>query len=134
MLVMRTVAADMRRSRTPIAPAQFGLLVKMALGPCTVSDLARHNAVSPPTISKSIDMLVRRGWVARSRSAGDRRQTLVALTSKGRRVVAGVTQQAERHIGQTLSQLTAQERADIARVLALLSTLLSTPSDPICPS
>ncbi len=80
----------------------------MALGPCTVSDLARHNAVSPPTISKSIDMLVRRGWVERSRSSGDRRQTLVALTSKGRRVVAGVTQQAERHIGQTLSQLTGR--------------------------
>jgi len=132
MLVMRTLAAEMRRVRTPVGPAQFGLLVKMTEGPCSVSDLARHNAVSLPTISKSVDMLVRRGWVERSPSSSDRRQTLVGLTTRGRRVMARVAQQAERHVGRTLARLTVKERADITRALTRLSTLLTTPDGPPC--
>jgi DNA-binding MarR family transcriptional regulator len=132
MLVMRTLAAEMRRVRTPVGPAQFGLLVKMTEGPCSMSDLARHNAVSLPTISKSVDMLVRRGWVARSPSSSDRRQTLVGLTASGRRVMARVAQQAERHVGLTLSRLTASERDDITRALGRLTALLATPDDSPC--
>jgi len=132
MLVMRTLSAEMRRVRTPVAPAQFGLLVKMTEGPCSMSDLARHNAVSLPTISKSVDMLVRRGWVERSPSPSDRRQTFVSLTASGRRVMARVAQQAEEHVGELLSRLTATERADVTRALTTLSCLLATPDDSTC--
>ena len=59
MLVMRTVAADMRREPGAVAPAQMGTLMKVSVGPCTMSSLARHQAVSLPTVSKSVDMLVR---------------------------------------------------------------------------
>ena len=43
----------------------MGSLMRIGAGPCTMSDLARHQAVSLPTISRSVDMLVRRGWVER---------------------------------------------------------------------
>ena len=83
MLVMRTLAADMRRSPGALAPAQMGTLMKVAVGPCTMSALARHQAVSLPTISKSVDMLVRRGWLERWVDKHDRRQTMVRLTVEG---------------------------------------------------
>src|SRR5688500_1207664 len=80
MLVMRTLAAHMRRSPDALAPTQMGMLMKVAMGPCTMSALARYQAVSLPTISKSVDMLVRRRWVERWVDKHDRRQTMVRLT------------------------------------------------------
>jgi DNA-binding MarR family transcriptional regulator len=132
MLVMRTVAADMRRSRRPLEPAQMGSLMKIALGPCTMSNLARHLAVSPPTVSKSIDMLVRRGWVERWVDKSDRRQTMVRLTARGRRVLGEIRQRTERHVTETLAPLTPAQRAQLVAALNMLSGVLSDPGDAPC--
>ena len=82
MLVMRTVAADMRRKPGAVAPAQMGTLMKVSVGPCTMSSLARYQAVSLPTISKSVEMLVRRGWLERWVDKQDRRQTMVRSAAR----------------------------------------------------
>src|SRR4029453_15391132 len=132
MLVMRTLAADMRRSRRPLAPTQMGSLMRIAAGPCTMSDLARHQAVSLPTISKSADMLVRRGWVERGADKRDRRQSMVRLTPRGRRVLADIQQRAERHVAETLAPLAAAERAQLIAALRLLTGVLSVPGEDRC--
>ena len=132
MLVMRTVAAEMRRSRRPLAPTQMGSLMRIAAGPCTMSELARHQAVSLPTISKSADMLVRRGWVERWAGKRDRRQSMVRLTPRGRRVLAAIQQRAERHVTQTLAPLAPSERAQLIAALRVLTGVLSVPGDDRC--
>ena len=129
MLVMRTVAAEMRRSRRPLAPTQMGSLMRIAAGPCTMSELARHQAVSLPTISKSADMLVRRGWVERWAGQRDRRQSMVRLTPRGRRVLADIQQRAERHVTRTLAPLAPSERAQLTAALRVLTGVLSVPGD-----
>jgi DNA-binding MarR family transcriptional regulator len=125
MLIMRTVAADMRRSRRPVAPTQMGSLMRIAAGPCTMSDLARHQAVSLPTVSKSVDMLVRREWAERWADTSDRRQTLVRLTAKGRRTLAEMKRRTERHLTQALAPLAAGERADLIATLKVLARVLA---------
>jgi DNA-binding MarR family transcriptional regulator len=132
MLVMRTVAAEMRRSRRPLAPTQMGSLMKIATGPCTMSDLARHQAVSLPTISKSVGMLVRRGWLERWADKRDRRQSMVRLTPSGRRVLADIQQRAERHVTRTLAPLAPAERAQLIAALRVLAGVLSVPGDERC--
>ena len=132
MLVMRTVAAEMRRSRRPLAPTQMGSLMRIAAGPCTMSELARHQAVSLPTISKSADMLVRRGWVERWAGQRDRRQSMVRLTPRGRRVLSDIQQRAERHVTQTLAPLAPSERAQLIAALRVLTGVLSVPGDDRC--
>jgi DNA-binding MarR family transcriptional regulator len=132
MLVMRTVAAEMRRSRRPLAPTQMGSLMRIAAGPCTMRELARHQAVSLPTISKSADMLVRRGWVERWAGKRDRRQSMVRLTPRGRRVLADIQQRAERHVTQTLAPLAPSERAQLTAALRVLTGVLSVPGDDRC--
>jgi DNA-binding MarR family transcriptional regulator len=132
MLVMRTVAAEMRRSRRPLAPTQMGSLMRIASGPCTMSDLARHQAVSLSTISKSVDMLVRRGWTERWVDKSDRRQSMVRLTPRGRRVLADIRQRAERHVTQTLAPLASEERAQLIAALGVLTRVLSVPGDDRC--
>ena len=107
MLVMRTVAADMRRSPDALAPAQMGTLMKVSVAPCTMSALARHLSVSLPTVSKSVDMLVRRGWLERWVDKHDRRHTMVRLTAEGRRVLTDIKKRNRGARRQSLVGLTA---------------------------
>ena len=125
MLVMRTVAAHMRKSPRPLAPAQMGSLMRIASGPCTMSDLARFQAVSLPTISKSVDMLVRRGWVERWIDKQDRRQTMARLTPSGKRVLAHIKQRTERQVTRTLAPLSPSERAQLVATLNVLRRVLT---------
>jgi DNA-binding MarR family transcriptional regulator len=134
MLVMRTLAADMRRSSRPLAPTQMGSLMRIATGPCRMSDLARHQAVSLPTISKSVDMLVRRGWVERWADKEDRRQSLVRLTPKGRSVLAEIIERSERHVAETLAPLKARECTQLISALSALARVLAmSEPDELCP-
>src|SRR5262245_45093057 len=97
-LVARTAAAEMRHARPPVAPAQIAVLAQHAARPSIMIELARAHAVGLPTISKSVDMLVRRGWVDRQEGKQDRRKTVVRLTPRGRRALATGRQRAERRV------------------------------------
>jgi DNA-binding MarR family transcriptional regulator len=132
MLVMRTVAADMRRSPRPLAPAQMGSLMRIAEGTCTMSELARYQAVSLPTISKSVDMLVRRGWVERWVDKHDRRQTMARLTPSGRRMLTHIKERTETQVAHTLAPLTTAERAQLVAALNVLTRVLAVPGDDEC--
>jgi DNA-binding MarR family transcriptional regulator len=132
MLVMRTLAADMRRSPRAVAPTQMGALMKVAAGPCTMSALARHQAVSLPTISKSVDMLVRRGWLERWVDKHDRRHTMVRLTAEGRRVLGDLKKRTETHVRRSLSGLAPAERAQLVGVTRALTRVLAVPGDDDC--
>jgi DNA-binding MarR family transcriptional regulator len=132
MLVMRTVAADMRRSPKPLAPAQMGSLMRIAAGECSMSELARYQAVSLPTISKSVDMLVRRGWVERWVDKQDRRQTMARLTPSGRRVLTHIRQRTETQVAHTLAPLTTEERTQLVGAMNVLTRVLVVPGDDSC--
>ena len=132
MLVMRTVAADMRKSPRPLAPPQMGILMRIAAGPCTMSELARFQAVSLPTISKSVDMLVRRGWVERWIDKHDRRQTMARLTPSGKKMLAHIKQRTERQVTRTLAPLTIDERNELVSTLNILRRVLVASGDESC--
>jgi DNA-binding MarR family transcriptional regulator len=124
MLVMRTVAADMRTSPRPLAPPQMGSLMRLATGPCTMSELARAQFVRLPTISKSVGMLVERGYVERWVDTRNRRQTMVALTPDGRKTLARIKQRTERLVTRTLAPLNPSERAQLVAGLDVLRRVL----------
>jgi DNA-binding MarR family transcriptional regulator len=91
-----------------------------------MSALARHLCVSLPTVSKSVDMLVRRGWLERWVDKHDRRQTMVRLTPDGRRVLASIKKRTQSLVGQSLGGLTASEREQLVAVTRMLSRVLAT--------
>jgi len=123
-LVMQVIWADMRRSRRAIEPSQWATLRQIARGPSTMSELARHKGVSLPTISKSVDMLVRRGWVERFVDDTDRRQTLVRLTASGRRVLAETRRRIELRLEDKLATLTPDQRERAAASLQTVKAAL----------
>ena len=102
MRLNRLVAAEVRRSHPQLVPGQLGILFRLLLAPATVSDLARYLGVSLPTISKSLGVLVQRGWIERWVDAANRRQTIVRLTPLGRRVTASM-RRSEEHTSELQS-------------------------------
>ena len=103
--------------------------MKIADGPCTLSRLAKHQAVSLPTVSRSVDMLVRRGLVERCVDNSDRRQTLVRLTQDGRDALADVGRRAEAYIQRKLEPLTSVDRQQMVQTSQLLTSLFSASAD-----
>lgn len=123
-LVTQAVWTDLRRSGAAIEPTQWTTLRMLSAGPCTMSELARHKAVSLPTMSRSVDMLVRRGWVERCVDEADRRQTLVRLTSAGQRLLGDCRRRFEDLIAAKLVGLSDDERARLTTSLLAVGRAL----------
>ena len=63
--------------------AIYSLLAKR--GPLTPTELARHMAAPPTTVSSHLTRFTRRGHVRRVPNPNDRRSHLILLTARGRR-------------------------------------------------
>ena len=92
---------------------------------CSLSELAQHQSVRLPTMSKSVTLLVERGWLERWTPANNRRQTMVRLTREGRRVFAWMKRDAEKHVARMLAPLTSKERATVNAGLKILIETLA---------
>jgi DNA-binding MarR family transcriptional regulator len=125
-LVTQAVWTDLRQSGAAIEPTQWTTLRMLAAAPCTMSELARHKAVTLPTISRSVDMLVRRGWVERCVDESDRRQTLVRLTPAGQRLLADCRRRFEDLIAVKLAGLSDDQRARLTTSLLAVAAALRT--------
>ena len=125
MLLIRDLAAAMRRGDLGLTPMHVGLMSKIEGGETNLSELARHLAVRLPTVSKSITLLVDRGWIERWTPAHNRRQTLVRLTADGARVLADIKRESRNHVAGMLNDLTPDERRLVDSALGCLSRTLT---------
>jgi len=124
MMLWRSIGSEMRRAPQALAPAQMASLMRLSAGPAAMTELARHLAVSVPTVSKSIDVLVDRGWVDRWVDPSDRRQTIVRLTREGRSVSAAMKRQSRRHVAGLLASLTSDQSTQLMATLEVLKGVL----------
>jgi len=125
-LVTQAFWAELRRSGETIEMSQWSTLRRIGRAPCTMSELARYKGVGLPTISKSVDMLVRRGWAERWIDKSDRRQTLMRLTPAGKKMLASCRKALERFLDARLASLTSTERDSIDASLQLVRRVLTT--------
>ena len=131
---MRSFAARMRqrvdRSQfgdSRLEPAHIGILAKTSTRDCSLSELAQHQSVRLPTMSKSVTLLVERGWLERRTPENNRRQTMVRLTREGRRVFAWMKRDAEKHVAGMLAPLTSKQRTTVnAGLKVLIETLAAS--------
>ena len=127
-LVTQAFWVELRRSGQTIEMSQWATLRRIGRTPCTMSELARYKGVGLPTISKSVDMLVRRGWVERWVDKSDRRQTLVRLTTAGRRILTDCRRALEVFLDERLGSLSAADRKELDHSLQMVRRVL-TPED-----
>jgi DNA-binding MarR family transcriptional regulator len=92
-------------------------------GDMTPGELADHEKVQPPSMTRVITVLEERGLVMRGPHATDRRQVVLAVTQAGRDVVLQSRQLREAWLAQRLRELTPQERATLRSAAPILEKL-----------
>lgn len=100
-----------------ISMAQFWALhLVSSLRSASVSTVARHLAVSAPTVCANVDQLEAAGLVTRHRSERDRRAVDLTLTAKGKKVEARVWAQIGRLMTEAAAGLPREDLATAVRV------------------
>jgi DNA-binding MarR family transcriptional regulator len=83
----------------------------------TVKDIAARLSMSLPAMSRSVDGLVQRGFVARRESETDRRSKQIALLPEGREVLDRVTAARENALVAFAAELPDAERTALHAAL-----------------
>lgn len=118
--IERAVSSVLRHSRQNLTPSHLVILTALARGPFTLSGLSEVSAVSPPTMSNSVTILVKRGWIKRRQSTDDRRFVEVELTSKGWKTLVDIRKQVELFLTTQLAPLPPKRRQDLKIALKTL--------------
>ena len=118
--VRRQLADDLEPFRLTVA--QYVPLVHLATARREVGmkALAEASLQDAATMTVIVDGLVRRGWVARRRSAADRRRVSVRLTPRGRSLLRAVPRRLDLRWRRALRRLSPTEQALLLRLLEQL--------------
>jgi DNA-binding MarR family transcriptional regulator len=84
----------------------------------SVKELADRLGMSLPGASRTVDALLRRGWLERREDERDRRMKRVGITAAGRAVVQRIDNARLLGIEQYTASLTPEQRARLASALA----------------
>ncbi len=95
-------------------------------GQMSPSDLAAHERVQPPSMTRTINGLVDLGLVERSPDPDDGRQVRVDLTDEGRTLLAQDRAQREEWLSRQMADLTPEERATMKKAASILDRLASS--------
>jgi DNA-binding MarR family transcriptional regulator len=92
-------------------------------GAMSPGDLAEHEKVQPPSMTRVIAALVDWELVTRAAHPTDRRQVILTVTSEGRSLVQRVRRRKEAWLAQKLAALSPQERATLREAAPILEKL-----------
>jgi DNA-binding MarR family transcriptional regulator len=103
-----------------VSPAQCVLLQTLTEGTRDVSSLASEARVTKGAMTRLVDGLETRGWVARERAEDDGRRVLVALTADGKKEAKRLHRLTERSISTILEGIPKADRDQVVRSIQLL--------------
>ena len=89
----------------------------------TPGELAEHEKVQPPSMTRVISVLDERNLVRRSPHPTDRRQAVLTVTEEGRALVHRVRRRKDAWLARHLAELTDAERATLRAAVPILEKL-----------
>src|ERR1700753_2185452 len=89
----------------------------------TPGELAEHEKVQPPSMTRVIAALAERGLVMRVPHSTDRRQVVLSVTEEGRAVVQRARRRRDAWLAKRLKELSPQERATLRAAGPVLEEL-----------
>jgi DNA-binding MarR family transcriptional regulator len=97
------------------------LVVLASRGPQGVASLAEAVAVTPPTASRLVERLVKKGLVRRRTDRHDRRQVRIALTESGRHLIDAVSARRRQEIATLLDAVAPETQRSVVAALSQLA-------------
>lgn len=115
------------RTESSLTLSQLAALASLDRhGPMTPGELAAHEKVQPPSMTRVLAVLEEGGLVVRSPHPTDGRQSLVAISGAGRRLIAEDRRRRDAWLSQQMRELSAEELALLREVAPLLDRLASS--------
>ncbi|MEV3927147.1 MarR family transcriptional regulator [Actinomadura coerulea] len=109
---------------SPLSLTQFAALAAIERhGSMTPRELADHEKVQPPSMTRVIAYLEERGLVARSPHPTDGRQVVLNATDEGAALLADERRRKEAWLAMRLGELTAEEREILRRAAPVIDKL-----------
>lgn len=132
---IRRIVQTLRQSsheaerRTGLTAAQLFVLQRLGDADCSsLNELAERTFTHQSTVSTVVSKLVAAGLIERTPAANDRRRLELALTARGRRVLAAAPDAAQDRLIAAIGALPAATRHALGRTLAELAGSLA-PAD-----
>jgi DNA-binding MarR family transcriptional regulator len=107
-----------------LSDTQMGALATLEHhGAMTPGELADHEKVQPPSMTRVIAVLEQHSLVTRAAHAKDKRQVMLTVTDAGRDLVRQSRRVREAWLAQRLRELTPEERAKLRAAAPILEKL-----------
>jgi DNA-binding MarR family transcriptional regulator len=104
-----------------ITPGQARAInVLMRHGVMRLNELSEHLRIAPRSTTEVVDGLQERGLVERQPDPGDRRATLVTLTTDGRTTAESIRKARVAEGERFFAALSVEDRAELGRILGRL--------------
>jgi DNA-binding MarR family transcriptional regulator len=114
------------KSSDAISGGQYAVLAVLdQRGPMTPRELAEHEHVQPPSMTRTVNALTEAGLVVRTPHPVDGRQVLVSLTEAGATEVRETRRRRDAWLAQRLAALTHQERETLANAAEILRRVVA---------
>jgi DNA-binding MarR family transcriptional regulator len=125
-LVVLRLARRLRRTADGgLTATQLSALATIETrGPLRLGDLAAHEGIAPPTVSRLVDHLEGAGLVRRHTDARDGRSFLVSLTPAGEALLAELRSTGTKLLEAAMASLDEDDRAALVAAVPLLERLL----------
>ena len=128
MVVARLSRRLRQEANEGATPSQLAALATVERhGPITLGDLAGHERVRPPTMTRIVGGLEEARLVRREVDPSDRRVARVTITSEGSRLLARSRTRKDEFLATLLDHLDPDDRAVVERAVPILERLVETP-------
>lgn len=92
-------------------------------GACSIGELAAHERVQPPSMTRTVNCLEEAGYVLRRPHETDRRQVVIELADKGTTTLEADRRRRDAWLAQRLRELTPEERSVLRQAAPILERL-----------
>lgn len=123
---MRYSAAGASPTGITLTPTQSSALASLAHHALTPGELADHEKIRPPSVSRIAAALQDLGLVERVDHPSDRRQYLLTITGAGRELLAAERRSREAWLACRLRELSAEDQLLLARAVAVLDQIATS--------
>lgn len=116
---IRATAAE----RFGITVEQFHVLRYVRSGPNSMAELAAAKNISRPAISQAVDVLVKKGLVARVQNAADRRVVDLTLTDEGNALLDAIFKETRGWMKERMKSLSAADLETVSQAMEALKRM-----------
>lgn len=116
--LIRLIRAEIKvAAAESITFPKYRVLANIKRGLATVSEIAEHQGVSQPAMTKMVNALVKDELVQRKKSTKDARQTILSLTTKGSQLHQSVRSGAQKRLTKRFGGMNAKDKTNLLNAL-----------------